>query len=90
VYAQKISVHDEHRLARALDVIESTGKPYSSFKGSNIDIPYTELDYDFRCYCLMLPKPLLVNLIDQRCLESFSNGFIQVCCLNFYLLIKIY
>ena len=71
-YANTISMNNNSRVARALDVFESSGRPFSSYL--QVDKTKTDLEYDYRCYYLHIPRVLLYRLIDFRCEEMIKNG----------------
>ena len=73
-YAQTITKGDVHKVIRALEIMELTGKAVSSFpwkeRKSN---PY----FDFYAYFLSLPKEKLYPLLYKRCDEMLQAGFLE-------------
>lgn len=73
-YASTITRNDVHKILRALEIMEMTGKPVSSFpwKGKQPN-PY----FDFHAYFLTLPKDRLYPLLSKRCDEMLQAGFLD-------------
>jgi len=71
VAAAKIHPNDTKRLARALEVFKSTGKPISE-----LQIKRRGLDdeYEVRIFCLNLERKTLYRRIDCRVDKMFSQG----------------
>ncbi len=71
--AKKISVNDEYRICRALEVFYSSGKPLSSFK-----MPAESREcYDFCTIILKRPKEELYERISKRVDLMFEEGLEQ-------------
>lgn len=89
-YANSLSANDWFRLKRALEVHHQTGRycsinliehylscdrPVSSFKSDdNSDI----LPYNYKCLFLTMPRILLYQRVDARCVQMIQDGLIQV------------
>lgn len=72
-YAEKISINDNTRILRALEVYEQTGKPLSSFK-----LPENERkEYKFLLIGLKRPKAELFKRIEERVDILFGNGLLD-------------
>lgn len=73
IYYQLVDLNNPQRLIRALEVCESTGKPYSSFrKGSQI-----KRDFNIIKIGLDLPREELYDRINQRVDLMIANGLID-------------
>lgn len=72
-YAEKISVHDEYRICRALEVFYSCGKPLSSFLLPS----QLRSGYDFCTLVLSRPAQELCRRIDARVEQMFEQGLVQ-------------
>lgn len=73
VYHQQVDINNPQRLIRALEVIESTGKPYSSFRRSEtatrpFDIFFVGLD---------MPRDTLYDRIDRRVDIMIEEGLVE-------------
>lgn len=73
-YAERITHHDRHKIVRALEIIQVTGRKVSS-------MPWKEgavsAKYDFRCWFLTRPKDILYRRVDQRCQRMVEMGFLE-------------
>lgn len=70
ISAEKIHMHDEYRIKRALEVYHATGKPRSSFM-----VPQTiNNDYNFLIFCLDRPRQELYTRVEQRVDIMFDMG----------------
>jgi len=69
--AQKIHLNDKYRIVRAMSVIRSTGKRYSSFKNKQSS------KYKAKCLFLTLPREELYKKINLRVEKMFSSGFVD-------------
>ncbi len=73
VYYQQVDLNNPQRLIRALEVCESTGKPYSSFrKGSQVKRTFNIIKIG-----LDLPREELYDRINQRVDIMVANGLID-------------
>eukprot|EP00041_Stephanoeca_diplocostata_P021643 m.506939 g.506939 ORF g.506939 m.506939 type:complete len:507 (+) comp21877_c2_seq5:255-1775(+) len=75
-YASKLSTNDWKRLKRALNIIEISGRPVSSFSASKDDKDASK-QFDFRCVFLTSTRLDLYSRIDERCEQMVRNGFIE-------------
>lgn len=74
-YAASITVHDRHKVIRALEIIIISGK-----RVSEIPRPTQEdlsKEYDFRCWFIYYPKPLLYKRIEERCDKMIEMGLVD-------------
>ncbi len=73
VYYASADIKNPRRLIRALEVIEASGKPYSSFrKGMN-----TQRDFDTLFIGLTADREVIYNRINQRVDLMIDNGLIH-------------
>ena len=70
VTAEKLHVHDEYRIKRALEVYETSGKPLSEFELSVK--PRTE--YSFCAIALERPREELYERINERVCKMMQDG----------------
>ncbi|PMP97245.1 MAG: tRNA (adenosine(37)-N6)-dimethylallyltransferase MiaA [Thermodesulfobacterium geofontis] len=74
-YAQKISPRDKVRITRALEVIYTSGKPFSEFHKKN---PFSgKKRYDIIKIGLNLPRNELYQKINFRVLKMIEKGWIE-------------
>ena len=74
LYAATISRNDRHKILRALEIIEISGKKVSDFSWKT----RTVLDvFDFRCWFLFLPRPILYKQLEKRCDQMLEQGLLQ-------------
>lgn len=73
-YANSLSANDWFRLKRALEVHHQTGRPVSSFKSNDNGDP---LPYEYKCLFLTMPRILLYQRIDARCVQMIKDGLLQ-------------
>ncbi|MCS7279510.1 MAG: tRNA (adenosine(37)-N6)-dimethylallyltransferase MiaA [Thermodesulfobacteriaceae bacterium] len=75
-YAQKISSKDKVRISRALEVIYTTSKPFSSFHDEN---PFfkKEKRYEILKIGLKLPRKKLYEKINNRVIKMIKDGWIE-------------
>jgi tRNA dimethylallyltransferase len=73
-YAATITKGDVHKVMRALEIMEITGKPVSliPWKRQKTN-PY----FDFYAYYIFLPKDKLYPLLSRRCEEMLHAGFLD-------------
>ncbi len=74
LYSKKISPNDEKRIIRALEVEESSGKPFSSFQ---INWDKRESIYDIIFLGLIADRKKLYNDIEKRVDEMFKKGLVD-------------
>lgn len=71
IYAAKISVNDQKRIVRALEVYELTGEAFSLQQNKS------ENTYNLAVVGLYLERPALYKRIDLRVEEMLKNGLIE-------------
>ncbi len=73
-YAKNITIHDAHKIVRALEIIEISGKKVSSFSwGARKPLP----QYDFSLWFLDTPRNILYPRLEARCEQMLSMGFLD-------------
>lgn len=75
VYAESITMHDQQKVVRALEIITLSGK-----KVSDIPKPSSKgkmAEYDFRCWFLHADRELLYPKIEARCDAMIEEGFLE-------------
>lgn len=65
--------NNDYRLRRVLEILVQTGQPRAAL---DLDTE-AQLDYDFRCFFLNSPRPLLLPRIDARCCHMVEHGLLQ-------------
>ncbi len=73
-YAATITVHDSHKIVRALEIIELSGQKVSRFGWRKKKSPK---DYHFLCYFLYRPRSTLYSRIDRRCDSMLEMGLLD-------------
>ena len=73
-YAATITRNDRHKIIRALEIIELSGKRVSDFSWKKR--PLSSL-YDFRCWFLNMPRALLYERLSRRCDEMLQAGLLD-------------
>ena len=73
-YAATITRNDRHKIVRALEIIEISGKRVSDFSWKKR--PLSSL-YDFRCWFLNMPRALLYERLSRRCDEMLQAGLLD-------------
>ena len=74
-YAKCITMQDRHKIVRALEIILLTGKKVTEIpKPSEEDI---SREFDFRCWFIYYPKPILYERIEYRCDQMIKEGLIE-------------
>lgn len=73
VYAATITKNDIHKIVRALEIIEVSGKPVSSFCWKD---KKPEGYFDFRPWFFHMPRPTLYKKLEHRCDEMLAKGFL--------------
>ena len=68
--AARLSPADVHRVLRALEVVEATGRSLAAFQAEQVPPPA------FPCVRILLapPRPALVEAIDRRCAAMMAAG----------------
>lgn len=70
-YFAQVDLYNSQRLIRALEVIRSTGRPYSSFRKKQA----AERPFDVHYFTLELPREELYRRINQRTLHMLEQGW---------------
>ncbi|MDB5137991.1 MAG: miaA [Mucilaginibacter sp.] len=73
VYYQQVDLNNPQRLIRALEVTESTGKPFSSYRKATIN----ERPFRFIKIGLNLSREILYHRINQRVDEMIKQGLVE-------------
>lgn len=74
-YAASITIQDRQKIIRGLEIICLSGKAVSEIpKPSQEDLSQ---EYDFRCWFVYYPKPLLYPRIEKRCDEMIEGGLVD-------------
>src|SRR5574338_225682 len=74
IYAATISRNDRHKILRALEIIEISGRKVSDFSWkSRAVLPF----FDVRCWFLFLPRPTLYKRLERRCEEMLAQGLLE-------------
>jgi len=74
VYADSITPNDQHKIIRALEIITISGRRVSDFSWKSRPLLPT---YDFRCWFLYYPRPILYERLSKRCDEMLAQGLIE-------------
>lgn len=72
-YASTITIHDQQKIVRALEIIELTGQRVSHYSWSTL----SEEPYDFRCWFLNRPRSTLYKRIEKRCDKMLARGLLE-------------
>ena len=73
VYYEQVDLNNPQRLIRALEVIETTGKPFSSYRKATVNSrPFNIIKIG-----LNLPREILYQRINQRVDEMLKQGLIE-------------
>jgi tRNA dimethylallyltransferase len=73
-YAETITMHDRHKIIRALEIIELTGQLVSSYSWKT---RAPSMECDFHCWFVHRPRPILYQRVEERCDQMIAAGFIQ-------------
>ena len=73
LYYAKADVNNASRLARAAEIIESSGQTYSSFLQKPVQKPPFQSHY----IILLRPRQELYKRIEERCLRMLSEGLLE-------------
>ena len=73
-YAATITPQDRHKVLRAIEIIELSGKKVSDFSWKTRRLLP---QYDFRCWFLHLSREELYKRLEKRCKEMLENGFLN-------------
>ena len=73
VYASQVDMNNPQRLIRALEVTESTGQPFSSYRKSTVNLrPFNIIKLG-----LNLPREVLYDRINRRVDDMISKGLVE-------------
>ena len=72
-YANIVDLNNPHRIIRALSVIKSSGKPYSSF----LNQPKTKRGFKCLPILLEMDRTVLYERINQRVDDMLKNGLVE-------------
>ena len=73
-YAETITPTDKHKVIRALEIIELSGKKVSDFSWKR----RTRLPYcDWRSWFVFRPRNILYKLLESRCEEMLQQGLLE-------------
>jgi tRNA dimethylallyltransferase len=73
-YASTLTPNDSHKIIRALEIIELSGKRVSDFSWKKRE---TIPGYDFRCWFIHMPRHLLYPRLEQRCDIMLAQGLLE-------------
>jgi len=73
VYYDQVDIHNPQRVIRALEVFESTGRPFSAYRVSNTN----ERPFNIIKIGLDLPREVLYDRINQRVDHMIQQGLID-------------
>jgi tRNA dimethylallyltransferase len=73
-YASTITSHDKHKIARAMEIIQLTGRKVSKLSW-NVNKKLQH--YDFRCWFVHRPKENLYRRIEKRCDKMVEEGLLE-------------
>lgn len=73
-YASTITKNDSHKILRALEIIEITGKPVSSFEWKERKLEHY---FDFHCWFIHRPREILYSELEKRCDEMLAAGLLD-------------
>lgn len=74
--AERLHPNDTHRIIRALEIYDLTGKPFSEQRGS-LDYQYPPLDPSIMYIGLTAPREIIYERINRRCIEMLNQGLLQ-------------
>lgn len=72
-YYKEVDIANHKRLMRAIEVCLQTGKTYSSFRV----LKEKKRDFEIEKYCLMRPRHILFNRINQRVDKMMKNNWLD-------------
>ena len=73
-YAATVTQNDQHKIVRALEIMQISGKRVSDFSWKTRPLLPA---YDFRCWFLYMPKPLLHDRLAARCDQMLKEGLVE-------------
>ena len=69
--ANRLAENDWYRLERAMEIVQTSGRPVGSFK------PEGESPYDFKCVVLTSPRVQLYRRVDTRVEHMVRDGMLE-------------
>ena len=69
--ANRLAENDWYRLDRAMEIVQTSGRPVGSFK------PEGESPYDFKCVVLTSPRVQLYRRVDTRVEHMVRDGMLE-------------
>lgn len=72
-YYQQVDLNNPQRIIRALQVSESTGKPFSSFRKASIN----KRPFNIVKFCINLPREVLYDRINRRVDAMVKQGLVE-------------
>jgi tRNA dimethylallyltransferase len=75
IYASTITLQDKHKIVRALEIITITHKKVSDFPKPTQKKPVDT--FEFVCFFIYYPKPILYERIEKRCDIMLQEGLID-------------
>jgi tRNA dimethylallyltransferase len=73
-YAATVTPNDQHKIVRALEIIQISGHRVSDFSWKTRPLLPA---YDFRCWFLYMPKLLLNEKLFARCDQMLKEGLVE-------------
>jgi tRNA dimethylallyltransferase len=74
LYGASICKNDKHKILRALEIIEISGKRVSDFSWKSRELTSF---FDCRCWFLFMPRDLLYQRLERRCEEMLAQGLLE-------------
>jgi tRNA dimethylallyltransferase len=72
-YYNQVDLNNPKRLIRALQVFESTGKPFSSFRSASVN----QRPFESIKFCINLPREILYDRINRRVDIMIEQGLVD-------------
>ena len=74
IYAKTITKNDRHKILRALEIIEVSGRKVSDFPWrKRALLP----NLDMRCWFVYYPRKILYHRLEERCEEMLAQGLLE-------------
>ncbi len=73
-YAKTITIHDRHKIVRALEIIELSGEKVSKNSWRLKQRPQA---FDFRCWFFNRPRESLYHRVNRRCEQMVKQGLLK-------------
>jgi tRNA dimethylallyltransferase len=73
-YAEGITCNDRHKIVRGLEIIALTGSKVSALPWGKRALPKK---FDWHCWFLYRPKPVLYERIERRCHQMIQQGLLD-------------